>query len=122
MLRHSCNASPASLYQLVRSISLRQLTAVIARSHNFAISPCRTEGDKVATLHPIQINSLTEYIRRLADGPYDIISLNRRIRSDILYLMERLVECRTNQIRHAGIQDGKLLVGALLHIKHLRNQ
>ena len=91
-------------------------------SHNFAISPCRTEGDKVATLHPIQINSLTEYIRRLTDGPYDIISLNRRIRSDILYLMERLVECRTNQIRHAGIQNGKLLVGALLHIKHLRNQ
>ena len=88
MLRHSCNASPASLYQLVRRISLRQLTAVIARSHNFAISPCRTEGDKVATLHPIQINSLTEYIRRLTDGPYDIISLNRRIRRDNLYLIK----------------------------------
>ena len=26
------------------------------------------------------------------------------------------------EIRHAGIQNGKLLVGALLHIKHLRNQ
>ena len=30
MLRHSCNASPASLYQLVRRISLRQLTASLS--------------------------------------------------------------------------------------------
>ena len=111
MLRHSCNASPASLYQLVRRISLRQLTAVIARSHNFAISPCRTEGDKVATLHPIQINSLTEYIRRLADGPYDIISLNRCIRSDILYLMERLVEAgRIKSVMPASRMANCLLV------------
>ena len=122
MLRHPCNTSPAALYQLVRCISSRKLTAVIARSHNFTISPCRTEGDKVTTLHAIQINGLTKYIGRLADGSYYIISLNRRIRSDILYFMERLVECRTNQIRHASIQDGKLLVGTLLHIKYLRNQ
>ena len=32
MLRHSCNASPASLYQLVRRISLRQYCYVNNRS------------------------------------------------------------------------------------------
>ena len=50
------------LYQLVRRITLRQLAAVIPRSHNFTVSSGRAKGYKVATLHTVQVDSLAKDI------------------------------------------------------------
>ena len=50
------------LYQLVRCITLRQLAAIITRSHDFTVSSGRAKGYKVATLHTVQIDSLAKDI------------------------------------------------------------
>ena len=110
------------LYQLVRCITLRQLAAIITRSHDFTVSSGRAKGYKVATLHTVQIDSLAKDIGGLADRPYYIIGLLRSIGSDVLYLMECLVECGTNQIRHTCIENSKLLISALLYIQNLCNK
>ena len=79
-------------------------------------------GDKVATLHPIQINSLTEYTEDLQMA-HDIISSEPAQRSDILYLMECLVECRTNLNPSCRDPEWQTVLWVpLFYIKHLRNQ
>ena len=36
--------------------------------------------------------------------------------------MISLIQCRTNQIRHTGIENGKFLISSLFYIKHTGNQ
>lgn len=94
------------------------MAAVISRSHDLAVSPGGTEGDKVATVCLVQLYVLAEYVGRFADRANYIVSLYLLVIADILDTMISVVHGRTDQFRKARVEDSELLRLAFLHVKY----
>ena len=87
------------------------------------ISPlgsCRAHGYEIAAMSSRQLLVGTEAVARLTYGTYHIIFFYRLPGScsDILNHMVGLIECRTYQIGHTGIDYHKLFGETLLNIKY----
>ena len=80
------------LYQLVRCITLRQLAAIITRSHDFTVSPGRTQSQKVAAMATVEVECLDKYIARLADRAYNVVGFLALVAAQVLNGMESLIE------------------------------
>ena len=96
---------------------MRQLAAVVPGGHNFAIGACRADGYQVAPAHGVQVDGLAEDVGRLAHGADDIIRLHGGIGGDVFYLVIGLVEGGAYEVGHACVEDGELLLGALLDVE-----
>ena len=85
--------------------------AIILRRHYLAIGSCRAHGYEIAAMSSRQLLVGTEAVARLTYGTYHIIFFYRLPGScsDILNHMVGLIECRTYQIGHTGIDYHKLL-------------
>ena len=70
----------------------------------------------------VDVDSLGKDIARLADRTYHVVSFLWLIAGDVLYLVICLIECRTDEVCHTSINDGKLLDCALLHIENLGDE
>ena len=56
----------------------------------------------------------------LADRSYDIVNVGIRVfGAYVFYAVYGLIECRTNQVGEAGIDNGKFLFEAMFDIKYL---
>lgn len=108
--------------QFFRDKSFRQRTAVILAGHDLTVGTGGTQGDEVTTVRLVEVDGLGEDITRLTDRTDDIIRLYGLITREVLDLMISLVERRTDEVRHAGIDDGKLLRRALLDIEATGDQ
>ena len=70
----------------------------------------------------VEVDGFGKHVARLAYRTYYIVCLVRLVATYVLYLVQSLIEGRTDQVGHTCIYDGKLLGCALLDIKRLGDE
>ena len=93
-----------------------QRSAVVAGGHDFAIGTGRANGNEVATVGAVQVSLLGKDVGRFADGPYDVVGVQRFVAADVLNLVIGLIEGRAYKVGESGVDNAELLYGPFLNI------
>ena len=89
------------------------------RSHDFTICTGRTQSQEVTAAYGREKLVLAEAVGRFAYRAYDVVVMSLSVgRRDILYAVMGIVESRTYQVGHAGVDNCKTFGGTLLYIEH----
>ena len=70
----------------------------------------------------VEVECLDKYIARLADRAYNVVGFLALVAAQVLNGMESLIEGRADEVCHACVYDGKLLVCGLFDIEYTCNQ
>ena len=104
------------LSQFVRRVAFRERSAIVPGCHDFSVCACRAEGKKIATMCAVQVDGFAKDIGRFANRPYYIVGFHRFFGGNVFYLVVCLVKGRADEVGHACIDNGELLVGALFYV------
>ena len=92
---------------------------VVLGCHDLSVRSGTTHGEQVSALHRRDAVSFDEDVAGFADGSYDVVGLLFVIgMADVLHAVEGAVKGRADEIGHAGIDDGEMLVLAPLDVEH----
>ena len=73
-----------SFLKFFTEVSLGELVTVVLRCHNLTIGSGGSDGDEVATMGGVEVDSLTEHIGAFAHGANDIVGYFGLIGRDVL--------------------------------------
>ena len=96
--------------------------AVVLRGHRLAVGAGGADGHQVAAAALVHGELLDEHVGTLAHGAHHVIDFLRLVRSEVLHAVIGLVHRRAHQFGHAAVDDGELLVGALLDVEHAADE